>query len=51
MRTVTENEVVTVSVRYRVSTTVVLAGWMVPDLDLRRRLVDASGGGLVNAVP
>jgi Flp pilus assembly protein TadG len=35
VRTVTEDEVVTVSVRYRVATTVVLAGWMVPELDLR----------------
>jgi Flp pilus assembly protein TadG len=35
VRTVTENEVVTVSVRYRAPTAVVLAGWMVPDLDLR----------------
>jgi hypothetical protein len=35
VRTITEDEVVTVSVRYRMSTTVLLAGWMVPDLDLR----------------
>lgn len=35
VRTVTEDDVVTVSVHYRVSTAVVLAGWMVPDLDVR----------------